>query len=530
VTSTRTPVLIVGGGLVGLSAAIFLASHGVRSLLVERRTSSSAHPRALGYTARTCELFHTVGMDAAFPQVPKGSGPRRVRAESLAGQWFEEYPWTPATEAAPTVEYSPFIGSATAQDRLEPLLRAKAVELGVEVWLGAELTSFTQHATGVAAVVEGSDRSTSVVSAAYLLAADGHRSPVREALGIARDGIEHLQTMRSVLFCAPLQEYLARGVVQFLIDQPELNAFLTSYGGEGRWALMFHDDVERDEQQLRATINLAIGRDDVAVNILATGRWDISALIADSFASGRVFLAGDAAHTLPPSRGGYGVNTGIADTHNLAWKLAAVLSGASTPALLDTYDQERRPVAWKRLKNIFARPDYAAYARDGFVDTEITDDAAMEFGQLYRSAAVLDADASLPAALRPDQWAGQPGTRAPHLWVQRDDEQISTLDLFGHDWVLLATDEQWRTAATQASTALGIPVSFVGVGTDVLADPEKVCAAYGFSHDGSSLIRPDGHIAWRSTRLPSDAAGTLVHALAHVSSSRRPAAAKGPQV
>jgi putative polyketide hydroxylase len=346
---------------------------------------------------------------------------------------------------------------------------------------------------------------------------------VREVLGIGRDGIDHLQTMRSVLFRAPLQEYLARGIVQFLIDQPGLNGFLTSYGGDDRWALMFHDDVERDEQQLRAAICRSIGRDDVDVDVLATGRWDISALIADSFASGRVFLAGDAAHTLPPSRGGYGVNTGIADAHNLAWKLAAVLSGTSTSALLETYDQERRPVAWKRLKNIFARPDYAAYARDGFVDTEIIDDAAMEFGQLYRSAAVLDADASLPAALRPEQWAGQPGTRAPHLWVQRDEKRISTLELFGQHWVLLATDERWRAAATHAGGALGVPVSFVGVGIDVLADPEKVCAAYGFHHDGASLIRPDGYIAWRSAGMPPHAADSLVHALSHVCSSSRPA-------
>jgi putative polyketide hydroxylase len=513
VKSIQSSLLVVGGGLVGLSAAVFLASHGVRTVLVERRASSSAHPRALGYTARTCELFHTVGMDTAFPQVPRGFQPRRVRAESLAGQWFEEQYWTPAADEAPEAEYSPFVGSATAQDRLEPLLRDKAVDLGAEVWLGTELTSFRQHFAGIEAVVRGSDGSDSTVSASYLLAADGHRSPVREALGIGRDGIGHLQTMRSVLFCSPLQEYLQRGIVQFLISQPGLSGFLTNYGGDDRWALMFHDDVERDEDHLRAAIHMAVGRDDVDVDILA--------LIADAFASGRVFLAGDAAHTLPPSRGGYGANTGIADAHNLAWKLTAVLSGASTPELLDTYDQERRPVAWKRLKQIFARPDYAAYARDGFADAEIVDDAAMEFGQLYRSAAVLDADASLPTALRPDQWVGQPGTRAPHLWLKAGGEQISTLELFGRGWVLLATDERWRSAAAEASASVNVPVSFIGVGSDVEADPEKICAAYGFNHDGASLIRPDGYIAWRSTGLPFHAARVLTNALAQVSVSGR---------
>src|SRR6188768_3002567 len=146
---------------------------------------------------------------------------------------------------------------------------------------------------------------------------------------------------------------------------------------------MFMDDLERDEASLHAAIQLAIGRSDLPVEILTTGRWELSALISDRFAAGRVFLAGDAAHTLPPTRGGFGANTGIHDAHNLAWKLSAVLSGASSAALLDSYDAERRPVAWGRLEQTFARPDYAAYGGEFARDLAILDDEALEFGQIY---------------------------------------------------------------------------------------------------------------------------------------------------
>ena len=191
---------------------------------------------------------------------------------------------------------------------------------------------------------------------------------------------------------------------------------------------MFSDDEERDEDTLRAMVHRAVGRSDFEVDIITTGRWEMSALIADPFSAGRIFLAGDAAHTLPPTRGGYGANTGIVDAHNLAWKLASVLSGDSTPALLETYDAERRPIAWLRHQQTFARQDYAAVANGVAEGAPIYEDDAMELGELYRSGAVLGASDGLPPAALPETWAGQPGTRAPHLWIEREGERISTLE------------------------------------------------------------------------------------------------------
>jgi putative polyketide hydroxylase len=516
-----TPVLVVGGGLVGLSAAVFLARAGVKTVLVERRAQSSPHPRAIGYTPRTMELYRAAGLGPRIPESPPNFQLRRVRVESLAGKWFEESSWTPHEKQAPRIEYSPCTGAAIAQDRLEPILRDEAIALGTDVRLETELVGFEQDAGGVTASLRARDGGEVALRAAYLIAADGHRSPIRQALGIGRDGRGHLRTLRSVLFRAPLEEYLLTGVTQFAIDQPGLGAFLTTYG-DGRWVLMFSDDEERDQTTLLAMVERAIGRSDLPIEIITTGRWELSALIADRFASGRVFLAGDAAHTLPPNRGGYGANTGIEDAHNLAWKLSQVLSGASSPRLLDTYDAERRPIAWLRHQQIFARPDYKAHAAGAAGDMPILDDDAMELGQLYRSTAVLGAGDELSPAMRPDEWKGQPGTRAPHAWVSRGDDRLSTLDLFQGAWVLLAGDERWCPAAAQAAEHLGIALTIVRIGADVRpSDPEGFQRAFGLEAGGASLVRPDGYVAWRSIDLPEDPLGALTGALGHVSSATR---------
>ncbi|MFC7387774.1 FAD-dependent monooxygenase [Sphaerisporangium rhizosphaerae] len=526
----ETSVLVAGGGLVGLSAAVFLSWHGVPTLVAERHAASSPHPRAVGFTPRTMELLRAVGLGSHVPQVPPGARLRRARVQSLAGPWSEETPWTPRgddgpPDEAPAIEYSPCRGAAIAQDRLEPLLRDRAAELGADLRFGTELLTWRQDDDGVLAVLRTGDGDERQVRAGYLLAADGTRSPVREALGIGRGGRGHLSTSRSVLFRAPLEEYLESGVSQFQIDQPGLQAFLTTYG-DGRWVLMFADDRERDPDTLKATVLQAIGRTDLPVELITTGRWELSALVADRFASGRVFLAGDAAHTLPPSRGGYGANTGIEDAHNLAWKLSSVLSGVSAPRLLGTYDAERRPVAWLRHDQIFARADHRRFTEaPGDAGTPILDEEAMEFGQLYRSAAALTAGEELPPAARPERWAGQPGTRAPHLWLSGDGERLSTLDLFQRGWVLLAGHDHWAAAAERASERTGVPLECRRIGDRLRPrEPQEFPRAFGVGPDGASLVRPDGYIAWRSRDLPARPAGELTAALAQVSCAALPPA------
>ncbi|GGM98699.1 FAD-dependent oxidoreductase [Lentzea pudingi] len=488
---------MVGGGLAGTSAALFLAWRGVDVVLVEKHPGSSPHPRAVGFTARTGEMLRAVGLEAELPasRMAKGFGIRRVRVASLVGERFEETFWTPPSEVSAT-EYSPSTGVGVAQDRMEPLLRDKARELGADIRMSTRMLEFAQDDDGVTALVQG-DGEPYEIRADYLVAADGHRSPVREQLGITRSGRGYMHTSRSVLFRAPLEEYLKDGIGQFIVDGV---GFLTTYG-DGRWVLML-DDREYTEPELREKIVQAIGRDDLEIEIITTGRWTISAAVADRFSQGRVFLAGDAAHTLPPSRGGFGANVGIEDAHNLAWKLAAVLGGESRPSLLDTYDAERRPVALLCHQQIFARND--GHNRDGELeDGPLIDNNAMHYGVLYRSAAVLGAGQDLPPAQLPEQWNGQPGTRAPHAWIEPGK---STLDLFQRGWVLVADHPQWEEATA-----------------DLAVRYERVeqLELFGLSAKGASLIRPDGYIAWRSADLPDDPRAALEAAFSSASAGTR---------
>lgn len=517
-----TSVLVVGGGLVGLSTALFLAWRGVPTVLIEKHPGSSPHPRALGYTPRTLELFRAVGLESRIPQFPPDYHFRRMKVETLAGQWIEDTEWTPGTNQARQIAYSPCVGAVMAQDRLESILRETVISLGADVRFDTELVRLEQSSKGVTATVRTGKGEEYLLHTAYMVAADGHRSPVRAALHIGRSGRGFMRTVGSVLFRAPLEEYLQDGVFLFNIQQPGLDAFLASCQ-DGRWILMFSDDQPRDSAMLENLIRKALGRPDIKVEILATGRWELSALIADTFSVDNVFLAGDAAHTLPPNRGGYGANTGIEDAHNLAWKLASVLSGTSAPRLLDTYDAERRPVAWLRHNQIFVRPDYENEANETVRRVQVYDDAAMEFGQLYRSSAVADAGPDLPLAMRPEQWAGQPGTRAPHLWVTKGGDRLSTLDLFQLDWVLLAEDEHWGAAAAGTANLLGIKLGWVHIGAEVLPpSPEEFRQAFGLGIGGASLIRPDGFIAWRSIHMATNPTSALTGALNSVLSAGIP--------
>lgn len=508
----HTPVLIVGGSLVGLSASLFLSWRGVANVVVEKHAGSSPHPRAQGFTQTTLEHFRAVGISGCIPQVPEGTQLRRVVVESLAGRWAEEQAWTPGESVHAMSGLSPCTGAAIAQDKLEPLLRRAAAERGAELRASTELVSFEPDADGVVARLrDGNGAGELDITADYLIAADGADSPVREALGIGRSGVGRLRVLRSVLFrCPEADAYLDRGVRQFQVRREGFRAFLTTYG-DSRWVLMFEGDEERTPDDLRTAIRAALGA-DMAFDILATGRWEMAGRIADAYRSGRVFLAGDAAHQLPPTRGGFGANTGIDDAWNLAWKLEHVIKGLAGPALLDTYDDERRPIGWLRHQQTFSRPDYAAWVGTGFVPEPLFGDAALEFGQLVRSSAVIGAGPSLPAAATPDQWKGQPGTRAPHCWIEAGGTTRSTLDLFGHGFVLMSERADWMPVAR----AFGLEA--VHVASDVIFPRDQAFGdVFGVSPDGATLIRPDGVIAWR-TALASGAGGaeTLREALAMV--------------
>ena len=503
-------VIVIGGSLVGLSAALFLASHGVRTVVVERHRGSSLHPRAVGFTELTLEHYRAVGIEARIPQVAPGVRLRRIKTSSLAGAWGPETPWTPGEDDRDKGVASPCTGAAIAQDLLEPILRTAARERGADLQLGVEMLSFTQHAAGVMARVRDRDSGEErVLHAGYLIAADGADSGIREALGISRAGVGDIRTIRSVLFrCGEAEHYLATGVQQFEIEQPGFRAFLTHYP-DGRWVLMFGDDIERADAELRDAIRRALGS-DLSVEIITTGRGEMAGRIAERYGEGRVFLAGDAAHQLPPTRAGFGANTGIDDVYNLAWKLRMVLAGVAGPALLETYSAERQPIGWLRHQQTFARPDYRRWVGDRLAGEPLYGDEAMELGQRVASAAVMAPDEDLPPAAAPSVWRGQPGTRVPHVWIRRGDQRISTVDLFTQGLTLVSEDVRWKGAVEAVGSDMGVPVTTVLVGRDVLFPADvSFQEAFNMAPAGACLVRPDAIVAWRSTGLPADPAGVL---------------------
>jgi len=510
----RTSVVIVGGSLVGLSAALFLAWRGIKPVVIEKHTGSSPHPRAMGFTERTLEFYRAVGIADQIPQVSAGSRLRRVRATSLAGDWYGESDWTPGQEAQHTVMASPVTGAAIAQDKLEPILRMEAAARGADLRLGVEVLSFEQRADGVCVDVrERTSGKVYHILADYVIAADGADSSIREALGIQRHGVGHLRTLRSILFhCPAADAILAKGVQQFNIEQPDFHGFLTSYG-DGRWVLMFDDRQEYIEAAPRDLVRKALG-DSSDVEILTTGRWEMAGRIAERYSDGRMFLAGDSAHQLPPTRGGFGANTGIDDAWNLAWKLEWVLKGVSAPHLLDSYNEERQPIGWLRHQQTFARPDYAPWVGHALEGEVLYGNEALELGQLHLSSAVVATGRSLPPAASPEEWAGEPGTRVPHLWGLKGGQRVSTLDLVAHDLVLITEDSRWIEIGNEVATRLSVPFNAIQVNVNVEFPPDaQFSRRFGVGNEGAVLIRPDGIIAWKCANFPSDAASEIGSAI-----------------
>jgi hypothetical protein len=257
---------------------------------------------------------------------------------------------------------------------------------------------------------------------------------------------------------------------------------------------------------------------DLEVSVLAVGPWEASAIVADQYRVGDVFLAGDAAHEMPPT-GGFGLNTGVQDVHNLAWKIAAVISGKADDKLLDSYHAERQPFG--RHPELANAMSMGRNARQSNVlpRREFLNEQGLIFGASYESMAVVPD--GTPRVVVNDPVtdyvpSARPGSRAPHVWLKRGDEQISTIDLFGPHFVLLAGSDgdAWRRAA-QAIGPSWPPLVVFTVGNDGdLADPDgNWHEAYGGDTDGAVLVRPDGHVAWRSRSAASNPLQVLRAAL-----------------
>ncbi|KNB51255.1 FAD-dependent monooxygenase [Streptomyces caatingaensis] len=508
----RTAVLVVGGSLVGLSAAVFLAHHGVPCVVVERHAGTSIHPRARGITARSMELYRQVGLEERIRAHGQDEIGAFVRARALADADHHAVVM-PQTRTPGHV--SPTTLYACDQDRLEPLLLARARELGADVRFGNELTDFAQEGEQVTGTLR--DHTTGkehTVHADYLIATDGARSPIRERLGIKRSGPGTLQHQVSILFRADLGRAL-RGREVFACFLETMGGVLVRRDADV-WQMGVPFSPEQGEsaddftaERCLEAVRAGTGLPDLEAQIDSVLSWEIAALVADRFRAGQIFLAGDSAHVSSP-RGGLGGNGGIQDAHNLAWKLAAALDGHAGPQLLESYETERRPIAVLNMEYALGRMRGEPWTQEY---------NTVSLGYRYHSPAFsLENPADEERLEDPGEPSGRPGTRATHVPIEQNGSPLSTLDLFGRGFVLMTGDgdADWHTVVEQAASGRGVPVTVhrIGPRSSELTDAEgRWATSYGVSAGGAVLVRPDGFIAWRGHTLDGRSAKALSAAL-----------------
>jgi 2-polyprenyl-6-methoxyphenol hydroxylase-like FAD-dependent oxidoreductase len=510
------PVLISGGGPVGLTASLLLSQHGVKSLLVERHPGTALTPKARGINARTMEMFRQCGIEAAVRAagLAEGGTGLIVWTETLAGREIERR--VPGRATAKNMAMTPMKNCLCAQDDLEPVIRrfAEAAGLG-ELRFDTEMTSFTQTADAVTGVL--ADRITGEETkfrARYLIAAEGAQSKVRRALGVKMEGTEKVYDSVNILFQADLTRWVKdRPAALYFVELDELRATFLTINGADRWGFLIHSPSKYGWKPEDFTpefcVNLirkGIGVADIPVTVLGVNPWLASAVVSDRYRVGNAFLAGDAAHEMPPT-GGFGLNTGVQDVHNLAWKIAAVLRGRADIALLDSYHAERQPLGTIITQNSLANAMSMGRTENkaGVLPRrEFLNEQGLIFGASYDSTAVVP-DGTPAAALEDivTQYvpSARPGSRAPHVWLKRGNEEISSIDLFGPRFVLMAgaQGDAWRRAAQGIAISWPPLVAHV-IGKDSeIGDPDGTWhGVYGIDPDGAVLVRPDGYVAWRS--------------------------------
>jgi putative polyketide hydroxylase len=545
-TAAETPVLVVGAGPVGLSAAILLARLGVPSLVVERHPSTTNHPKSRAVLTRTMEVLRSWGVEDALraQALPPGAF-RFIWIESLAGPEIGRV--EPPCRDLPG-PHSPTCICMVAQDAFEAELRRHA-ETYPEIRLSfdTELTALDQDAYSVTATMRNRRSGEfRAVRAAYVIAADGASSQVRDALGIGMLGPGELDHNINIHFRAELAPWVRDRPAVGYISSIGNGTLLWAHGTD-RWLILraFHPaEGERPEdftpQRCLELARAAVGIPDLPVELINIAFWTRTAQVAERFQVGRVFLAGDAAHRFPPT-GGFGANTGIQDVHNLAWKLAAVLHGWSQPSLLETYDEERRPIAhantefsvtngsrWAATQQAIISGDRAAVAKALKEQVKHLDSVGQDLGFYYASGAIIGDDTHAPTVdsqiYVPN---ARPGARAPHIWLRQiapGSRVISTLDLFEREFILLTgpKDGEWRPAARQVAAELGIPLSSfaIGRGGDFESESDDWGHLYGLDAGGAVLVRPDGHVAWRSRRQPVDLLSAIRSALVTCSGTK----------
>jgi 2-polyprenyl-6-methoxyphenol hydroxylase-like FAD-dependent oxidoreductase len=543
----RTDVVVVGAGPVGLAAAIELGQRGIHCVVVERNDRVGYSPRAKTTNVRTREHLRRWGIADALRQASpiapdrpstvlfatRMNGPLIARFENaLNGTrernnlYSEEAQWVP-------------------QYILEEVLRRCAQSLpGVTVHFETEFVSLTQASDGVTSRLRHMRTGRVMnVHSSYVIGADGARSTVRDAIGATMTGEGAFSRNFSVIFRAPdlASRNIHEPAIMYWMVNEETPSVLGPMDEAGLWFFMVTklvDDVDLATIDAVDLIRRGTGLVDLDIEVVGTDLWVAHRLVADKYASGRVFLAGDACHLHPPF-GGFGMNMGIGDAVDLGWKMAARLTGWGGSNLLASYELERRAVHERTIAeavhnfgltgNQLVRP---ALEEPGLIGDATRREVAeiieatkvREFktlgivlGMRYENSPIIVADGSEPP---PDHFmlyvpSARPGCLAPHLWLA---DGSSLYDHFGNGFTLLVTDGDLREANELLAVAANhnVPLKIVALSDQRLKGRYEARFA---------LIRPDQHVGWRGNSLPADKDGLLERLTgSHHTPSHRPIA------
>jgi 2-polyprenyl-6-methoxyphenol hydroxylase-like FAD-dependent oxidoreductase len=526
---TRYPVVVVGAGPVGLALAGDLGWRGVDCLLIEKGDGSIFQPKMDMVGVRTMEFCRRWGIvdQVEGSPYPTNYPQDNVYVTSVVGYELGREP-VPSYASATNPSQSPQRRHRCPQDMFDPILRRFATATPhVDLRYRVELLSIAEHDDHVEAVVRDSDTGREEpVSADYLVGCDGASSTVREITGTTMSGKGALTYTTNIIFrSAELSHLHDKGLLyRFIIIGPEGTwATIVAINGGDRWRMSIIGDEQPrslDGPEIDAAIRRAVGV-EFEYEVLSVVPWVRRELVADHYSTGRLFIAGDAAHVMSPT-GGFGMNTGIGDAVDLSWKLAAVLDGWGDTGLLATYGPERRPVAARNMSEssgnlarmLSPRLDPPGHL---LIDPTLDGDRfRAEFGRQFAQImkrewhtigihlgyrydgseiCVPDGTEAPPMETMTYEQIARPGARAPHVWLE---DGRSTLDLFGRGFVLLrlGVAAPAGTSIAHAAEAAGVPLEVIR-----LTDPAAV-EAYGRR---LVLVRPDGHVAWRDDDEPDDA-------------------------
>jgi putative polyketide hydroxylase len=521
----EVPVLIIGGGPVGLAAALECAYFDIPAVLVERHAGTTWHPKARNLNSRSMEIMRRLGLESALTSVglPAAWTSQIVYTQTLRGVELGRMATVGFASHGSSV--SPCAPVLSSQDVFEPIWRGRAEQspaLELMFEHQAKVVDVTDDGAIVRVTGVGPDARSSrpeEFRARFLIVADGAGGDIRQGLGIDLEGPQNLGHFINVYYRANLHGLIAhRPAVLYFTAEKGGRGVFQPLDGKDRWLSQInYDGSEATRASFDATrcidwIRRAAGQPKLNPEVLGIANWTMNATVATAYRSGAAFLVGDAAHQLPPT-GGFGLNTGIQDVHNLVWKLAYVLKDWADQSLLDSYETERRPVARfnadRALDNSRAVAGIQRAAGTGNAERAVSESRrygnfqGLELGFSYRSGAVVD-DGS-PDVERVDdvedyQPSAKPGHRMPHLWIAGG--RCSTLDLVQQRFLVLSDSNDWLEAAAQHN-----------LDCRVIPNSGAFLELYGLASGGAVLVRPDGHVAARFAEphpLPGGVlAGTL---------------------